>query len=89
MNILDSGAGVDYVSSHRYAIPGTVRQNSTAIATANGVVVPPTKCDARIPVRATDGRRMHLILRGALILPDSRHNLISMGKLAIEQRMGA
>ncbi|KAL3910171.1 MAG: hypothetical protein SGPRY_009154, partial [Prymnesium sp.] len=49
---------------------------------------PRTKC-VSMNIRDSDGRRMHLILRGALILPDSRHNLISMGKLAIEQRMRA
>lgn len=67
LNILDSGAGVDCLNSKKYAIPGSVRVNTTSIATANGVIVPPTKCDARIPVRTSYGKRMHLMLRDALI----------------------
>ena len=56
LNLGDSGSGVHGVSSTKYAVPGTIRANTTAIATANGIVVPPTKCTARLPYRTSDGR---------------------------------
>lgn len=88
LNLLDSGAGVHCLNSRRYMISGTERANTTAIATANGVIVPPTMCDARIPLRTIDGQQTSIRLDGALLLPHSHHkNLISLGKLAREQRV--
>lgn len=48
LNLGDSGSGVHAVNSTKYAVLGTVVVNTTAIATANGVVMPPTKCTARM-----------------------------------------
>ena len=42
LNLLDSGSGVHAVNSSKYAIPDTIHVNTIAIATANGVIVPPT-----------------------------------------------
>ena len=88
LNLADSGAGIHGINSTHYAIPGTSEPNTTAIATANGVIVPPTKCTARIPVRTSSGRVRNLILKGALLLPDSQHNLISLGRLALDSNVG-
>ena len=55
LNLGDSGAGLHAINSMRYAVPNTITINTTPIATANGVVVPPHKCQARIPMRLDDG----------------------------------
>ena len=84
LNLFDSGSGVHAVNSTQYAVPGTITRNTTAIATANGVVVPPTKCVARIPFRDNNGSVQHLVLNDTLILTDREHNLISVGSLALD-----
>ena len=88
LNLADSGSGVHAVNSTKYAVPGSVRTNTTAIATANGVTVPPTKCTARVPFRTLSGQRKWLTLDDCLILTDSEHNLVSLGRLALDQHIG-
>ena len=89
LKLIDSGSGVHALpsSSSPYAIQGSVRPNTTAISTANGVTIPQFKCDARIPAYASDGSRRTLLLTGALILDHSEHVLISAGRLAAEQHI--
>ena len=87
LNLGDSGAGLHAINGMRYAVPGTITANTTPIATANGVIVPPHKCQARIPMRMNDGSVKNLRLDDAVILSDSAHNLISLGLLAREQHV--
>ena len=88
LNLGDSGAGLHAINSSHYAVPGTIVANTTPIATANGIVVPPHKCHARIPMRMDDGTVHQLQLHDAVILTDSAHNLISLGLLARDQHVG-
>ena len=87
LNLGDSGAGLHAINSMRYAVPNTITTNTTPIATANGIVVPPHKCQARIPMRLDDGSVRNLRLDDAVILSDSAHNLISLGCLARDQHI--
>ena len=87
LNLGDSGAGLHAINGMRYAVPGTITTISTPIATANGVIVPPHKCQARIPMRMSDGSVQNLRLDDAVILTDSAHNLISLGLLARDQHI--
>ena len=87
LNLADAGSGVHAVNSTHLAVPGTIEQNTTAIATANGVCVPPTKCVARLPYTHSSGRQRYLVLRDALILPNSEHNLISVGRFGASGRV--
>ena len=90
VNLLDTGAaaGIHGLADRTWCVPNSMRKNTTATSTANGVVVPPLKCTARIPLRTIDGRRKYLQLEDAVLLPDSNHNLISIGLLARYQHVG-
>ena len=50
LTLADTGAGKAVVTSEKYAVPNTKRCNSTAVASANGVVTPQWCCDIRIPM---------------------------------------
>ena len=84
VKLLDSGSGVHAVNGTQYVVPDTVVTNTMGISTANGIVVPPTKCTARIPMRTRSGKRVWLTLTDCLILTDSEYTLISVGRLANE-----
>ena len=87
ITLLDSGSAVHALNSSKYAIPNTFEANTTSISTANGIVVPPTKCEARLPVRTNSGRKLWLHLTDCLILSDSEYNLVSVGRLAAENQL--
>ena len=87
ITLLDSGSGVHAINSSRFCVPGTEERNTMGISTANGIVVPPTKCTARIPMRTKSGKRTWLVLTGCLILGNSEYTLVSVGRLANEQQV--
>ena len=87
LTLFDSGSAVHALNSSKYAIPGTFTQNTMGISTANGIVVPPLKCKARLPVRAKSGKRLWIHLTDCLILGDSEYNLVSVGRLAQEMQV--
>ena len=55
LHLADSGAGIHAINDQRYVVPGSLRPNTTAVSTANGVTVPPHRCDAAIAVRTQGG----------------------------------
>ena len=50
LHLADSGAGVHAINSMEYVVPGSLRPNTTSIATANGIATPPYQCDAVLSV---------------------------------------
>ena len=92
LTIADTGAGLPLITSDRYAKPGTIVANTTAISSANGVIVPKFECQARIPiqVRRPSGalRQGMLQLPRALIVPQCAHNLVPVGGLARTHGLG-
>ena len=70
------------IRDRRYVVPGSLRANTTTIATANGIAVPPHRCDAAILVRLQNGTVHNLELRDAVLLPECQHTLVSLGLLA-------
>ena len=84
LNLADSGAGIHAICDKRFAIPGTLRPNSTSILTAGGSTSPKLRCDAMIEVLTNTGKVLSLVLRDALVMDDSQHNLVSLGLLARE-----
>ena len=76
LHLADSGAGIHAVNDMRYVVPGSLRANTTTIATANGIAVPPHRCDAAISVRLQDGTVHNLELRDAVLLPECQHTLV-------------
>ena len=92
LHLADSGAGIHAINDEAYAIPGTMRRNDIAISTANGTARPEYMCDASISVRAKDGSAFDLHLPGAIVMPESQNNLVSLGLLArqgVETRIAA
>ena len=87
LTLLDSGSGVHAINSTKYVQPGSVVVNTMGISTANGIVVPPTKCTARIPMRTKSGKRILLWLTDCLILTNSEYTLVSVGRLANEMQL--
>ena len=82
LHLADSGAGIHAINDPKYIVPGSLRANTTAVSTANGVTVPPHRCDAALSVRTREGRICRLELRDAVLLPDCQHSLVSLGLLA-------
>ena len=82
LHLADSGAGVHAINSMEYVIPGSLRPNTTSIATANGIATPPYRCDAVLSVLDGTGTSFDLNLPDAILMPDSQHNLVSLGLLA-------
>ena len=82
LHLADSGAGIHAINDPRYIVPGSLRPNTTAVATANGVTVPPHRCDAALSVRTQGGSVRRLELKDAVLLPDCQHSLVSLGLLA-------
>ena len=62
LHLADSGAGIHAINDPKYIVPGSLRANTTAVSTANGVTVPPHRCDAALSVRTREGRICHLEL---------------------------
>lgn len=87
VKLVDSGSGVHAIHDAALAHPGSIERNTMGISTANGIVVPPTKCTARIPMRTQSGKRVWLWLTDCLILSNSEYTLISVGRLASEQQV--
>ena len=85
LHLADSGAGIHAVNDMRYVVPGSLRPNSTAVATANGITVPPHRCDAVLAVREVSGSVHRLELRDAVLLTDCQHSLVSLGLLARDE----
>ena len=88
LNIWDSGASCGNFTSLMYAVPGTVRVNSTKISTASGLYTPPKTFDAQVPVESklgTDTKIQKAFVRGSFENPQCPHNLIPPGLLAREQ----
>ena len=76
------------VRSTKGAVPGSVLPNQLSVSTANGVVVPPWKCDVWHPVGKADGTVTHQLLKEALVMEDCAHTLISLGRLARDGACG-
>ena len=87
LHLADSGAGIHAINDKRYVVPGSLRPNTTAVSTANGVTVPPYRCDAAIAVRTQGGTVLRLDLVDAILLPDCQHTLVSLGLLARDMRI--
>ena len=85
LSIADSGAGVHAINDARLAIPGSLRPNSTAISTASGRCIPEHVCNAYLDTVASDGSVVRLMLDDAILIPECKHNLISLGLLAEKQ----
>ena len=85
LHLADSGAGIHAVNDMQYVVPGSLRTNTTAIATANGVTVPPHRCDAALSVRTHGGSLRRLLLNDAILLPECQHSLVSLGLLARDE----
>ena len=83
--IADSGASIHAIRDASLAVPGTLRPNTTSITTASGVTVPRFRCDAIIHAKATDGTVVRLMLNNAMVMPNAKHNLVSLGLLARDQ----
>ena len=81
----DSGAAVHVLKSTKGCVPGSVRENTLAVHTANGTVVPPFRCDKVRRLRCDDGSFKSVILRDCLVMEQCAHNLISLGRLARDE----
>ena len=92
LTLADSGAGKVVLASARYAKPGTVRRNTTAVSTVNGTMVPEQACDARLPVvLALPGggsKAGYIDVPDAIIVPQCAHNLVPIGALARTHGLG-
>ena len=86
----DSGAFTHVVTVpdvKRYAPKARWRPNTEAVSTANGVITPGWCCDVALPVRQRGGEIRILHLSSALIMEKCQHNLVSLGRLATENRI--
>ena len=89
LNILDSGAGETCLHSKcPYIVPGSFHPNSTPVNTANGVVTPKWRAHAVLPLRCINGTVKMQPLRSCLIVDTCKHNLISVGRLALDHNVG-
>ena len=91
MNIWDSGASCGNFVSLDYAIPGSVRTNTTKVSTANGFYQPPKVFDAKIPVVATHNHKQKthsVVIKNSFLNEQCPHNLLPPGMLAHEQGIG-
>ena len=70
------------VSDLSVVVPGSLRRNATAISTASGRSVPDYVCNAFVNTVATDGSLVRLQLNDALLIPECKHNLVSLNVLA-------
>ena len=70
------------VNSMEYVVPGSLRPNTTSISTANGTATPRYRCDAVLRVLDNTNKEFALNLTDAILMPDSQHNLVSLGLLA-------
>ena len=76
LHLADSGAGIHAVNDMKYVVPGSLRPNYTAVATANCITIPPHRCDAVLSVREVAGSVHRLKLRDAVLLSDCKHSLV-------------
>ena len=86
----DSGAFTHVITVadvKRYAAKAKWRPNNQAVSTANGVVTPGWCCDVALPVRQRGGNIRILHLSSALIMETCQHNLVSLGRLATENKV--
>ena len=91
-------SGVAHSRSKRITYPAGVCSRVRALLLASIIhparfvlfkhVVDRPPFTARIPYRGPSGERLHLVLRDCLILTKSEHNLISLGRLALDSGVG-
>eukprot|EP00965_Chrysotila_dentata_P152171 5028590-Pleurochrysis_carterae.AAC.1 len=66
------------------AVEGSVRTNNTLIVTTNGTTRPKYRCEVDLSLRTTKGHVTALRLTNVLVLDNTSHNLVSLGRLATE-----
>ena len=90
--VADTGAGRKLLPDLSLAIKGTVRKNTTAISTANGITVPEFVCDARLPVtvKHADGTAHKKSIRvdDAIVHPACAYVLVPVGAMAKTHGLG-
>ena len=85
ISIADTGAKDHNLTTklaERFAIHGSWRRNTTVVNTANGPVTPPWRCDARLPVRFSSGRKGTIKLKDCFVNDLCQYVLVSTGRLA-------
>ena len=84
LKMLDSGAGLELTPTKDGAVPGSLRRNTTSVSTANGVTVPEWKCDKAWKVGMEDGSVRVIVRRNCVVVPQCPHDLISIGRIALD-----
>eukprot|EP00965_Chrysotila_dentata_P081812 2700667-Pleurochrysis_carterae.AAC.2 len=78
-----AGVGMHCATNASLGVKGSIRPNSTLIATANGTMTLKYRCDVDNPLRTDLGVvMMNMMLKNVLVPDNASHNLISLGRLA-------
>ena len=80
--IYDTGAAVHAGNGALEVVQGSIRKNTMAVSTANGLTVPANSCTQRLRTRDRMGRATTHLLTESLMLDNCSHTLVSGGRLA-------